>query len=220
MRTVHARELVHVFYLGSLTALRVIVLLLISSLIWVPLGVVIGLHARASQIIQPIAQFFAAFPVNVLFPFVVLVILAYHLNPSIWLSPLMILGTQWYILFNVVAGAQSLPKHLQQATAVFNVRGWLRWRRLILPGIFPYYITGAITASGGAWNISVIAEAVSWGKTHLVALGLGSYINSMSAQGRFGQLELGILVMSVYVLLINRLLWRPLYNLAEKRFQI
>jgi len=218
--TVPAADAMHVVYLGFVTAVRVFVLILISSIIWVPLGVLIGLHPRATQIVQPIAQFLAAFPVNLLFPLVVIMIVRYHLNVNIWVSPLMILGTQWYILFNVVAGTMALPKNLQLAVGTLNVTGFLKWRRLILPGIFPYYITGAITAAGGAWNISIIAEAVSWGNTHLYATGLGAYIAEVATKGEFRLLALGITVMSLYVLLFNKVVWRPLYNLAEKRYQI
>ena len=218
--TVSMAEAVHVIYLGFITAIRVTALIIISSIIWVPLGVLIGLSPRASQIVQPIAQFLAAFPANLLFPLVVILIVKYHLNVNIWVSPLMILGTQWYILFNVVAGTMALPKNLHQAVGTLNVSGWLWWKRFILPGVFPYYITGAITAAGGAWNISIIAEAVSWGNTHLFATGLGAYITEVSIEGDFPKLVLGIAVMSLYVLVINRLLWKPLYNLAEKRFQI
>lgn len=213
-------EGVHVFYLGLATAIRVTVLIIISSIIWVPIGVWVGLHPRASRIVQPIAQFFAAFPANLLFPVVVILILKYQLNVNIWTSPLMILGTQWYILFNVIAGTAVIPRNLHHAVGTLNVRGWLWWRRLILPGIFPYYITGAITAAGGAWNISIIAEAVNWGSTHLRATGLGAYIAEVSTQGDFPRLALGIAVMSIYVLALNRFMWRPLYNVAIARFQI
>ncbi len=210
----------HAIYLGMVTALRVTILIIISSLIWVPIGVWIGLNPKASQIARPIAQFLAAFPVNLLFPIVTLAIVTYHLNVNIWTSPLMILGTQWYILFNVIAGTTALPKNLLQAAGTLNVTGWLWWRRLILPGIFPYYITGAITAAGGAWNISIIAEAVSWGNTHLYATGLGAYITQAYNGGDFPQLALGVVVMSLLVVIINRVLWRPLYNLAQEKFQI
>src|SRR5262249_51266990 len=142
------------------------------------------------------------------------------LNVNIWISPLMILGTQWYILFNVIAGTTALPKNLHHAVGTLNVSGWLWWRRFMLPGIFPYYITGAITAAGGAWNISIIAETVHWGDIHLQATGLGSYISDATAAGDFPRLLLGIVVMALYVLLINRVVWRPLYRLAEERFQI
>ena len=175
---VNVSDIIHVVYLGFITAIRVMILIMISSLIWVPIGVWIGLNPRASQIVQPIAQFLAAFPVNLLFPIVAGLILQYQLNVNIWTSPLMILGTQWYILFNVIAGTIALPKNLLQATETLNVSGWLWWRRLILPGIFPYYITGAITAAGGAWNISILAEAVSWGTTPFICYWLRSIHNT------------------------------------------
>lgn len=210
----------HVVVLGSITALRVMIVILLSSIIWVPIGVWIGLNPKASQIVQPLAQFLAAFPANLLFPVAAILIVRYHLDPDIWTSPLMILGTQWYILFNVIAGTTALPKNLKMAVSTLNVRGWLWWKRFILPGIFPYFITGVITAAGGAWNISIISEAVSWGHMKLYATGLGSFITEVTQAGNFPEIALGITVMSLYVLLINRLIWRPLYNLAEEKFQI
>jgi NitT/TauT family transport system permease protein len=213
-------ETQHVIFLGFITALRVLILIMLSSLVWVPIGIWIGLNQRLSQLIQPLIQFLAAFPANLFFPIVTLLIVHYQLNVNIWVSPLMVLGTQWYILFNVIAGTAALPKNLHHAVGTLNVTGWLWWRRFMLPGIFPYYITGAITAAGGAWNISIIAETVQWGNIHLQAVGLGSYIYAATAQGDFPRLLLGIVVMALYVLAINRLLWRPLYRLAEERFQI
>lgn len=210
----------HVLLLGLITGLKVILLILLSSLIWIPIGVWIGLSARASEIVQPIVQFLAAFPVNLLFPVVVIMIIKYHLNVDVWTAPLMVLGTQWYILFNVIAGTAAIPKDLKQAAANFHVSGWLWWRRLILPGIFPYYVTGAITAAGGAWNVSILAEVVSWGNTHLTATGLGAYITENANTGDFSRLALGICVMTLYVMVINRIVWRPLYNLAHERFNL
>lgn len=212
-------EIMHVFGLGLVTMLRVLVVTLLCSVIWVPLGVWIGLNPRAAVIVQPVAQFLAAFPTNVLFPIVVILILKYHLNVNIWVTPLMLLGTQWYILFNVVAGASALPEDLKQATANFGVKGWQWWRHLILPGIFPYWITGTLTAVGNCWNTSIIAEAVSWGSTTLVATGLGAYITQKSALGDFPRVALGIAVMSVFVFLMNRLIWQPLYRLAQSRYK-
>ena len=209
-----------VIYLGMITAFRVISMIIISSIIWLPIGVWIGLNPRASEIVQPIAQFLAAFPVNLLFPIAAILIMTYKLNVNIWTSPLMILGTQWYILFNVIAGTVAIPKNLKMAVDTLNVRGWLWWKKLILPGIFPYYITGVITAAGGAWNISILSEAVTWGKIQLHATGLGAYISDVVYRGNFPDIALGITVMSLYVLLINRCVWRPLYNLAERRYQI
>ena len=135
--------------------------------------------------VQPIAQFLAAFPANLLFPIVVSGIVAWQLNPNIWLSPLMILGTQWYILFNVIAGASAIPAELRAVGANFHVRGWLWWRRIALPAVLPYYVTGAITASGGSWNASIVAEVASWGNKHLEANGLGAYIAQADRCRRF-----------------------------------
>ncbi len=205
---------------GLLTLLRVVVLIVIASLIWVPIGVWIGLRPRWAARVQPVAQFFAAFPANVLFPIAVVAIVRFHLDADVWLSPLMVLGTQWYILFNVIAGASAIPNDLIEANRMFGVRGWQWWRRLILPGIFPYYVTGALTASGGSWNASIVAEAVSWGSTHLRATGLGSYIADATAAGDSARVLLGIMVMSVFVIAINRLLFRPLYRISERRLRL
>ncbi len=210
----------HVMVLGLITLLRVAVLIALSSLIWVPLGVLIGLRPTLAGKIQPIAQFLAAFPANLLFPVFVITIVHFRLNPDIWLSPLIVLGTQWYILFNVVAGATALPNDYREAAANFHIRGWQWWRQVMLPGIFPYYITGAITASGGAWNASIVAEFVQWGSTQVKAHGLGAYIAETTAAGDFPKIILGIAVMSLFVTLFNRLLWRPLYAYAESRFRI
>jgi NitT/TauT family transport system permease protein len=209
-------SVLHVIGLGLITLLRVVILLIICSLIWVPIGVWVGLRPQVAMIAQPVAQFFAAFPANLFYPLVVMGIVYYHLNPEIWLTPLMILGAQWYILFNVVAGASQLPKDLLQVSDNLGLNFMLRWRRLILPGIFPYYITGAITAAGGTWNASIVAEVVSWGHTKLTATGLGAYIAQYAEAGDFVHLALGIGVMCVIVLLCNRLIWRPLYVLAER----
>ncbi|WP_117144233.1 ABC transporter permease [Pseudomonas coronafaciens] len=208
------------FGLGLATMLRVIVLIIIASLIWMPIGVWIGLRPVWAERLQPVAQFMAAFPANVLFPFAVIAIAGLHLNPDIWLSPLMVLGTQWYILFNVIAGASALPTDLREAASMFNMRGWQWWRRVALPGVFPYYVTGALTASGGSWNASIVAEAVSWGDQHLQAAGLGSYIANATQAGDFPRVALGIVVMSVFVIAFNRLLWRPLYGFAERRLSL
>ena len=204
---------------GLLTMLRVIILIALTSLIWVPIGVWIGLRPKVAEAVQPIAQFLAAFPANVLFPFFVVVIATYKLDPSIWLSPLMILGTQWYILFNVIAGASAFPSDLKEAATLYKVRSWTWWRRVILPGIFPYYVTGALTASGGSWNASIVAEVASWGDTKLKATGLGAYIAKATDAGDFHRVVLGIAVMSIFVVLFNRLLWRRLYTYAERKLR-
>ena len=206
--------------LGFATLARVVVLIAIASVIWVPIGVWVGTHSRATNIVQPVAQFLAAFPANVLFPVVVSLIVAWRLDPNIWLSPLMILGTQWYILFNVIAGAAAIPAELRAVGVNLHVRGWLWWRRIALPAVLPYYVTGAITASGGSWNASIVAEVASWGQQHLQAFGLGAYIAQQTDAGDFHRIVLGIVVMSLFVVVINRLFWRPLYFYAERKFRL
>ncbi len=148
------------FLLGLATLARVAVLTVIASVIWVPIGVWVGLRPQWAERVQPAAQFLAAFPANVLFPFAVVAISTLHLDPNIWLSVLMVLGTQWYILFNVIAGATAIPTDLKEASGIFGIRGWQWWRQLALPAIFPYFVTGALTASGGSWNASIVAETV------------------------------------------------------------
>jgi NitT/TauT family transport system permease protein len=132
----------------------------------------------------------------------------------------MILGTQWYILFNVIAGASAFPTDLREAAASFRIGRPKWWRQVMLPGIFPYYVTGAITAAGGAWNASIVSEAVSWGTTKLDAGGLGAYIAQMTAAGDYPRIALGVAVMSSLVIAMNRLLWRPLYLIAERRTRL
>jgi NitT/TauT family transport system permease protein len=209
-----------VLFDGVITFIRVVVLIALASAIWVPIGVMVGLRPRLTQLIQPLAQFLAAFPANLLFPIAVFLIVRYHASPNIWLSPLMIFGTQWYILFNVIAGASAFPGDFREVAATFHIRGWRWWREVMLPAIFPYYVTGAITASGGAWNASVVSEAVNWGHTNLTATGLGAYIARMTDAGDFPRIALGIAVMSMFVILSNRLIWRPLYAIAETRTRL
>jgi NitT/TauT family transport system permease protein len=205
---------------GLLTLIRVVVLIAIASAIWVPIGVFIGLRPWAAQRAQPIAQFLAAFPANVLFPIVVAGIVSFKLDPNIWLSPLMVLGTQWYILFNVIAGASAFPTDLREASTIYRLRSAQWWRKVILPGIFPYYVTGALTASGGSWNASIVAEVANWGDIKLKAAGLGAYIAEATQAGDYPRVVLGIGVMSLFVVVINRLLWRRLYRFGERRFRL
>lgn len=213
-------EVGEVVLLGLFTMARVVVMITLSILIWTPIGVWIGLRPRWAQAIQPLAQFAAAFPANLLFPIFVVAIASFGLNPNIWLSPLMVLGAQWYILFNVIAGTLAIPNDLKEAAQVMGLRGWTWWRKLIIPGIFPAFVTGGITASGGSWNASIVAEIASWGTITLVATGLGAYISKWST-GEFNpHVALGMLAMGLLVLAFNRLLWRPLYALAEQRFRL
>ena len=211
-------EIIHVFVLGLATATRVLGVIIFCTIVWVPLGVWIGLRPRIARIAQPIMQFLAAFPAYLLFPVLVILIVKFHLNAQIWVTPLMILGTQWYVAFNVIAGTLAIPKDLHLVSDNLGIKGWLKWQRLILPGIFPYYVTGAITAVGGAWNTSMVVEVVSWGQTTIVTTGLGAYITENS--GNYPRIALGMSVMGLFVLVLNRLLWRPLYEFAERRFRL
>ncbi|MGH6890230.1 MAG: ABC transporter permease [Rhizomicrobium sp.] len=206
--------------LGLATMARVFVLIAIASAIWTPIGIYVGLRPHLARTVQPLAQFLAAFPADLLFPLAVSLIVMYRLNPDIWLSPLMVLGTQWYILFNVVAGASSLPSELRDAGANLQVRGWLWWRRIALPGVFPFYVTGAITASGGSWNASILAELVNWGDRTLRAHGLGAYIEDATRAGDYHRIVLGLVVMSILVAAVNRVFWRPLYWYAERKYRL
>ena len=221
LRFVHTEvgwaEVGQVLVLGLITGARVLVLIALAALLWVPVGVWVGLNPRWAGRLQALAQVMAAFPANLLFPVAVVLIVRWQLNPSIWLSPLMIFGTQWYILFNVIAGASAIPTELRFAAGNLGLRGWLRWRRYLLPAVFPSFVTGAITASGGSWNASIVAEIVTWGPTTLQAPGLGSYIARMTAVGDFPRIALGIGVMCVFVMALNHCVWRPLYRLAEGR---
>jgi NitT/TauT family transport system permease protein len=213
-------EVLEVVGFALATMVRVFVLIALASLVWVPIGVWVGLRPRVMEVVQPVAQFLAAFPANLLFPIAVFAIVNWSLNPDIWLSPLMILGTQWYILFNVIAGASAMPGELRNAAANFNVGGWLWWKKVALPAVFPFYVTGAITASGGSWNAAIVAELASWGDTHVKAHGLGAYIAEATAAGDFHRIVLGIATMSLFVVAINRFIWRPLYFYAERRFRL
>jgi NitT/TauT family transport system permease protein len=213
-------EILTVGRLALLTMLRVFVLIALASLVWIPVGVWVGMRPRVMEYVQPVAQFLAAFPANLLFPLAIYFIVHWKLNPNIWLSPLMILGTQWYILFNVIAGASTIPGELRFAAQNMQVRGWLWWRAVALPAVFPFYVTGAITASGGSWNASIVAEFVSWGQKRLQAQGLGAYIAQATAEGDFHRIVLGIATMSLFVVAINRVFWRPLYYYAERRFRL
>lgn len=219
LTTVTLGEAGHIMLGGIYTAIRIASLIFLSSLIWVPIGVWIGLRPSAVAIVQPVIQFVAAFPANTIFSVAAMLIITFDLNIEIWSAPLMVLGTQWYILFNVIAGASTISKELKFAAANFKVTGFLWWRRFILPGIAPYLITGAITAAGGAWNASILAEVIQWGSITLRATGLGSYIEQNSVKGDIPRVVCGTIFMCIIVFLINRIFWRPLYDIAVKKFQ-
>ncbi|MFP3891718.1 ABC transporter permease subunit [uncultured Ralstonia sp.] len=213
-------EVGHVLWLGFLTMTRVILLIALAALIWVPIGIRIGLNPNVARVAQPVAQFLAAFPANLMFPLAVMLIARFSLNPEIWLSPLMIFGTQWYILFNVIAGATGIPTELRLAARNFGLRGWLMWKRFLIPAVFPNLLTGLVTAAGGSWNASIVSEYVTWGDRTLVATGLGSYIAEMTSKGDFPRIALGIVVMSLFVVGFNRLLWNRLYDIAQERTRL
>ena len=213
-------EVVRVFVLTVYTLIRVFLLIVLASLIWVPVSVWIGMRPRTAEAVQPIAQFLAAFPVNLLFGATVSVILAFGLNPNIWLSFLIIFGTQWYIVFNTIGGATAFPNDLKEAAKNFHIKGWRWWAQVMLPGIAPYYLTGAITASGGSWNASIVAEYVKWKDHTVAAQGVGSYIAKATDKGDFPKIVLGVAMMSLFVTLFNRLFWRQLYAYAERRLRL
>jgi NitT/TauT family transport system permease protein len=215
----HVADLGTALILGFYTMLRVVILMVLATVIWVPVGVWIGLRPRWAKRMGAAAQFLAAFPANLFYPIFVVFIVRYSLNPDIWLTPLIVLGTQWYIAFNVIAGAAAFPGDLQEAAENFQVGGLLWWRRVILPGIFPYFVTGAITASGGSWNASILAEVASWGHTTLRAHGLGAYIQEAMTAGDTARVLLGMVVMAAFVLGFNRLVWRPMYAYSSRRLR-
>ncbi len=206
------------FRLGFLTFLRVVVVVTVSSVAWIPVGVWIGFNPRVAQFLQPVVQVFASFPANFVFPFAIAVFISLGISLNYGSILLMLLGTQWYVLFNVIAGASAVPSDLKEAMDDLNVSGWDRWRRLILPGIFPAYVTGAITAAGGAWNATIVAEYVTYNHHVLTARGLGAFIAENT--GHLPALFAGLLVMAVYVTGLNALLWRRLYRLAETKFAL
>jgi NitT/TauT family transport system permease protein len=220
LRGVGGKEVVHAGVLGLLTAGRVLVLIAFSTLVWTPVGVAIGLSPRLARLTQPLVQIAASFPANFLFPFATLGFIKLGISLNWGSMLLMALGAQWYLLFNVIGGAQSIPNDLREMATSLRLRGWQRWRYLLAPSIFGTWVTGAITASGGAWNASIVSELVSWGNTKLQAAGLGAYIADATGKGDWPRIVLGVGLMSVFVVGVNRAIWRPLYGLAQRRYQI
>jgi NitT/TauT family transport system permease protein len=218
LASVSPGEVLKVCTLGLATLLRVVVLVIVATIVWTPIGVAIGLDPKLARAAQPVVQFLASFPANFIFPFATLAFIVLHVSINIGCILLMALGSQWYILFNAIAGAQTIPTELREMADDIGVRGWLRWRKLIIPGIFSSWVTGAITSSGGAWNASIVSEVVSWGSTTLTAVGLGTYIATATTKGDWPRIALGVSIMSLFVVAFNRLVWRRLYHLAEVRF--
>jgi NitT/TauT family transport system permease protein len=213
-------QMLHVVWLGVLTLLRVVAMSVIATLIWTPIGVWIGLRPRVARVAQPLAQIAASFPVNMTFPFIVAFFVSTHIPINLGSVLLMALGTQWYILFNVIAGAMAIPTDLREAAALFGLHRWQLWKTLIIPAIFPFWVTGAVTATGGAWNASIVAEVATWGKDKLIADGLGAYIAQVTEKGDQPAIYFSIIVMAFFVVVINRLVWRRLYALAERKFKL
>jgi NitT/TauT family transport system permease protein len=210
----------HIVWLGCLTLLRVMAMSIFATLIWTPVGVWIGFKPAVARFAQPLAQIGASFPVNMTFPLVVGLFVATGVDMN-WGSILLIsMGTQWYILFNVIAGAMAIPNDLKEAAQVYGLRNWNLWRALILPAIFPFWVTGACTAAGGAWNASIVAEVVTWGSTNLKADGLGAYVATVTRSGNTPLIIASIGVMSLFVVTMNKLIWRRLYAFAERRFRL
>jgi NitT/TauT family transport system permease protein len=208
------------FSLGLATFARVVVLLMVSTLIWVPIGVKIGMSPRLSRYAQPVVQVLASFPAILLFPFLTVIFIDLGIPLDYGAILLMALGAQWYILFNVIAGASAIPNDMIEMMSVMRLSRRQRWQQVILPAVFPAYVTGGITAAGGAWNASIVAELVAWHKQTLNAYGLGNFISTASNDGKFALLIGGGIVMSAFVVIVNRLFWRRLYSLAETRYSL
>ena len=220
LTTVGWAEVGKVALLGLATLTRVLILIVFAAIVWTPIGVAIGLNPRLARVLQPVALFLASFPANFIFPFATLAFISYHIPINVGSILLMALGAQWYILFNAIAGGASIPTDLREMADDESVHGWHRWRRLIIPAIFSSSVTGAITASGGAWNASIVSEVVTWGTTTLTATGLGAYVADATGKGDWPRITLGVGMMSIYVVVINRLLWRRLYALAETKYHL
>ncbi len=220
LKGVTGAELGSTLIAAGATLVRVMVALIVASLWTIPAGVAIGFNRKLARLAQPLAQVAASVPATALFPIVLLLLVQIRGGLSVGAVILMLLGTQWYILFNVIAGAMAIPSELREASAVFQFNRWQRWTTVILPGIFPYLVTGLVTASGGAWNASIVAEYVHFKKQTLSTTGLGAQITRASETGNFSLLLLSTIVMAAMVVCINRALWRPMYHLAETRYRL
>ncbi len=220
LRTITSHELVVTVESAGATFLRVAVSLIIASAWAIPAGVAIGFHPKLARIAQPLAQIAASVPATALFPVILLGLISMGGGLGIGSILLMLLGTQWYILFNVIAGAIAIPSDLREVADLFHFSATQRWLTVILPGIYPYLITGLVTASGGAWNASIVAEYFHFKGSVLSTFGLGAQISSATDSGNFALLLLSTMVMATFVVTVNRLLWRPLYRLGETRFRL
>jgi NitT/TauT family transport system permease protein len=202
------------------TFLRVNLALLLAALWTVPIGVAIGFNPRLARVAQPIAQIAASVPATALLPVILLVLIRLGGGMGLASMVVLLLGTQWYVLFNVIAGAMAIPTDLKECCSVFGVRGFERWKKLILPGIFPYLVTGMVTASGGAWNASIVAEYFNFKGQTYTTRGLGATIQQATDAGDFHLLLAATIMMAATVVLVNRLVWRKLFTLAETRYRL
>jgi len=219
LNEVSVREVGRAALLGLATGARVIFLIVAGTLVWTPVGVAIGFSPRLSRISQPLIQVLASFPANFLFPFATLLFIRLGVSLNWGSILLMALGAQWYLLFNIIGGAQSIPNDLREMAASIGLSKGRAWRVLIGPGIFASWVTGAITASGGAWNASIVSELVSWGNTTMAAHGLGAYISEATSKGDWPRIVLGVGLMSLFVVALNRFVWRRFYALAESKYR-
>ena len=218
MKEIRTVDVLTLLRFSALTLLRVTAMTLIASVVWVPVAVILGQSQRATRALQPLFEMAASFPVNMTFPFLVSFFVEHNI-PIAWGSILLLaLGPQWYVLFNVTGGAGSIPWDLHEAARCYSLRGFNCWKLLLLPAVFPAWVTGACTATGAAWNASIVAEVATWGNTTLRAEGLGSLIAEATEKNNGGALTAGVGMMALLVVLMNKLLWRPLYALAEKRY--
>jgi len=220
LRHITGPEIVELLKGAGATFLRVNAALLIASAWTIPAGVAIGFHPRLAKIAQPLAQIAASYPATAIFPILLIGLVRWGGGLGIGSIALMLLGTQWYILFNVIAGASAIPSNLKEVAQLYKFSFWQRWKTVILPGIFPYLVTGLVTASGGAWNASIVAEYFHLKDQTLSTLGLGAEISAASDHGQFAILLLATIIMSLMVVTVNRLVWRPMFHLAENKFRL
>ncbi len=220
LRDVTSTELLTTVKCAGATFLRVLIALVLGSAWTIPVGVAIGFSPKLARVAQPLAQIAASVPATALFPVVLLALVSVGGGLTVGSVLLMLLGTQWYILFNVIAGAMAIPSEFREVSEIFRFSRLDRWRTVILPGIFPYLLTGLVTASGGAWNASIVAEYFHFKGKVLSTFGLGSLISSATDAGNFSLLLLSTVVMATLVVSVNRMLWRPLYRVAEKRYRL
>ncbi|MBC7715050.1 MAG: ABC transporter permease subunit [Rhizobacter sp.] len=213
-------DILLVLKLGTYTMLRVFLMVIVSTVIWTPIGVWVGFRPNAARIVRPMAQIGASFPINMTFPIVVGFFISHNVDMNWGSIFLLSLGAQWYVLFNIIAGASSIPGDMKECARIFKLKGIKLWSKMIIPAIFPYWVTGACTAAGGAWNASIVAEYASFGKQKLIAQGLGSYISQATSDGNWNGIFLSIVTMSVFVVFINRFVWRNLYKLSAEKFHL